>query len=54
VARIVKYGGDDSTVAFNFRNKFTTVWDDPVLMHDWRYKVAYPAAGQEGLLVDID
>jgi beta-lactamase superfamily II metal-dependent hydrolase len=54
VARVIRYGGPDPTLAFNYRSKQNGVWDDPSLMERFGYDVRYPADGQAGLAVDLD
>lgn len=50
LARILKFGGADKTVAFNYRSKFTDVWDQPALKAKYRYRAIYPDKKSNGTL----
>jgi beta-lactamase superfamily II metal-dependent hydrolase len=53
VARIIVEGGADPTLFFNYRTPVNAVWDDPSLMREFGYKVAYPAGDAPGLIVSL-
>jgi len=53
IARILKYGKRGSTpteLVFNYRTKFTKVWEAASLKTKWRYTTSYPAKGQQGIV----
>ena len=52
IARVIKHGGADPTMHFNYRTKFTGVWDDPELQQEFGYEATY---GEEagGLVVTL-
>ena len=53
IARILKYGksGNRPTqLVFNFKTKFTSVWDSAALKQKWSYTTTFPASGQNGLI----
>lgn len=41
------------TLHFNYRTRFTELWDDPALRKQHRYKTRYPKKGTEGLVFDL-
>jgi len=43
MARIIKYGGDNPTIVFNYRSEETEVWDNEQWQNDHGYSVIYPA-----------
>lgn len=49
VARVIKYGGDNPTLAFNYRSNYTGVWDSETLMGKYHYAVQFPKEGSAGL-----
>ena len=53
VARVLKYGGEAPQLYFNYRQVYNRIWNDQGLMDQYGYCVRYPAAGQEGLVVDL-
>ena len=53
VARILKFGksGNRPTqLVFNFKTKFTSVWDSAALKQKWNYATTFPASGKSGLV----
>jgi hypothetical protein len=50
LARILKSGGADKTLAFNYRSKFTEIWDQPALKTRYRYRTIYPDRKSNGTL----
>lgn len=50
VSRILKYGAPQ-TIAFNYRSKFTTIWDEPQLKNQYGYQAVYPTTKENGTLV---
>jgi hypothetical protein len=53
VARVIRYGGPDPTLAFNYRSEQNRVWDDSSLLKRYGYEVRYPDDGQAGLAIDL-
>jgi hypothetical protein len=53
VARVIRYGGPDPTLCFNYRSEPNQRWDDSALQERYSYRVRYPAAGQAGLVIDL-
>ena len=53
VARVIRHGGPQPTLCFNYRSEFNQRWDDPALQERYGYRVRYPAAGDTGLVVDL-
>jgi beta-lactamase superfamily II metal-dependent hydrolase len=51
LARILKFGTPNATIAFNYRSKFTDVWDAPALKTKYHYTTIYPAKKSNGTLV---
>jgi hypothetical protein len=44
---------DPIHLVFNYRTKFNDRWDRPDLRTAWNYTATYPAAGAEGILVEV-
>jgi hypothetical protein len=53
VARVIRYGGPNPTLAFNYRSEQSLVWDDSSLLQGYGYEVLYPEDGQAGLAIDL-
>ncbi|HET7928544.1 MAG TPA: MBL fold metallo-hydrolase [Actinomycetota bacterium] len=41
------------TLCFNYASPYTTVWDDETVKKHLEYEVEYPAAGREGLVLEL-
>jgi hypothetical protein len=41
VARVVKYGGCDAQIIFNYRSKITQIWDEAGLKKHYGFSVGY-------------
>jgi hypothetical protein len=52
IARIV-HGVRGATVYFNYRTPRNEVWDEPALRAAHGYEAVYPAAGAEGLVLEL-
>lgn len=48
ISRIIKYGGPDKHLWFNYRSDETQLWDVPSWREEWDYTPHYPAAGAQG------
>ncbi len=53
VARVIKYGGVEPILAFNYRTPYTLLYDQPLLISQYGYSLCYPPAGEEGLTLDL-
>ena len=53
VARIIKYGGKQPTVHFNYRSRYNDVWAGPDLQEKYSYVADFPAADATGLAVSL-
>ncbi len=42
IARILKFGGDDKQLLFNYESDFSTIWSAPTLRNKFRYEAIYP------------
>ncbi|MBW1799850.1 MAG: hypothetical protein JRJ85_03890 [Deltaproteobacteria bacterium] len=50
MARLMKYGTDDSTLSFNYKTDRTSIWEEVHWQRDYKYKTNYPPQGQDGYL----
>lgn len=50
VARLLKFGGKEKTLSFNYRSKFTTVWNNPEWKTRYGYRTVYCDAKSNGTL----
>jgi len=50
IARIVKFGGQSVTLFFNYRSKYSQVWDNPSWKQKYGYQVVYPPRAMTGTL----
>jgi len=53
VARIVKYGGPQPQLYFNYDSELTKRWDNPALMARYRYSVAIRRKSEASLDIDL-
>ena len=54
VARVIKSAGGERHLFFNYRSKFSEIWDDVGMRAAFNYSTAYPeAAGPGHLIVDL-
>jgi beta-lactamase superfamily II metal-dependent hydrolase len=53
VARVVKFGGPNHQLLFNYLTTQNAIWDDCSLKHDYGYQTRYPVRGQEGLRLEL-
>ena len=52
VARVIRYGGDDVKLHFNYRSDETRIWDDDLLREAYGYSTAYPDDPAAGLILE--
>jgi beta-lactamase superfamily II metal-dependent hydrolase len=50
IARILKFGGREKTLYFNYDTKFTSPWKSAAFQTKYGYEAVYPAAGSAGTL----
>lgn len=53
IARVITHGASRTHLCFNYRTKYTSVWDDAALKREFRYDTTYPTDGQSGLAVHV-
>lgn len=53
VARVIQYGGEEPELIFNYRTEHNEIWDDVILQGMYPYRAVYPAAGEEGISIDL-
>ena len=56
MARIIKYGGDEKRIYFNYKSHLNDVWGDEALQavhKQYRYSTEYPPATQPGIVVPL-
>ncbi len=52
VARVIKWGGPQADLAFNYRTRFNDVWAGRPLQQQFGYQASYPAADTAGAVLD--
>lgn len=50
IARIIKFGGVKTTLAFNYQTQYNLLYRNPVWMQQFNYAVQFPAKGKNGTL----
>lgn len=50
IARLLKFGGKQKTLSFNYRSKFTSVWDNPAWKRLYGYDTVYSDKKSNGTL----
>ena len=53
VARVIEFSSGERTLAFNYRNVHTELWDEKALRDRHGYRTCYPPAGAPGLSIDL-
>ena len=53
VARVIKYGGEEPRLVFNYLTDHNRMWDDPGLMDQYGYSVQYPEDQLAGIEVSL-
>ena len=55
MSRLIKYGGPDKHIWFNYSSTETLIWDVPSWKQDWDYTLHYPADSADGYqVVDLE
>ena len=52
VARVIKWGGAQPELSFNYRTKYNDIWDGKPLREQHGYTVSYPAPDAEGIVLE--
>ena len=52
VARVIKWGGAQATLMFNYRTRFNDAWDSALLRQRHGYTATYPATESEGIALE--
>jgi hypothetical protein len=56
IARILKYGGKEKTIYFNYKNRMNDVWGDKLLESlraKYGYSTVYPPGDRPGIIIDV-
>jgi hypothetical protein len=53
IARVIRFGGSEPELLFNYTTRFTTEWNKPEVMEQRPYHVQYPAGNERGFVIDI-
>jgi hypothetical protein len=53
IARIIKYGGPNPELYFNYRSRYNEVWGQPELQEKYGYRAFYPDAAKPGMRVSL-
>lgn len=53
IARVLKFGGGEKTLYFNYESDFTAVWNDEALQRKYGYRVEYPLDESGTLLASL-
>lgn len=53
IARLLKFGGPDKTLYFNYDTDFTRLWDDTNLQQQFDYLTEYPPGSSGTLIVGV-
>jgi len=53
VARVIKFGGREPELVFNYRTDYNLVWEDRRLMESHGYSVSYPGAADAGQTIEL-
>lgn len=54
MARVIKYGGPNPGLYFNYLSKYNQIWANTSLQKDNGYSASYPAASGEGMVVRLE
>ena len=54
IARIIKYGGPNPRIYFNYHSKFNKIWSNPTLRNDYGYSVDYPMNTDDSLVLNLE
>jgi hypothetical protein len=52
VARVIKYGGPEPELHFNYRSDETGIWDDRVLRDGYGFTTCYPGTAGDGIVLE--
>lgn len=51
IARVIKFGGRGATICFNYRSKYTEIWDNAAWKSQYGYETCYPTNSVNGTLI---
>ena len=52
VARVIKFGGPQPELRFNYRTDYNSVWDSKPLRDEYGYTTVFPAPGEDGMALE--
>ncbi len=52
VARVIKFGGPQPELRFNYRTSYNTVWDSKPLRDAYGYTTVFPPPGEDGMALE--
>lgn len=53
MSRLIKLGGPDVHLIFNYKTDRNEIWDTPTLKTDHNYTTTYPNDGEEGIEIEV-
>lgn len=53
VARVIKFGGPEPELIFNYRTDVNLIWEQRRLIERYNYSVSYPKVGEAGQTIDL-
>ena len=53
VARVIKWGGAQSEITFNYRTKYNDMWESKLLREKHGYTTVFPASDKEGVMIAL-
>jgi beta-lactamase superfamily II metal-dependent hydrolase len=53
IGRVIRYGGDNPRLHFNYESSLNAVWKEAALQRDFKYEAVYPQAKEQGLVVRL-
>jgi beta-lactamase superfamily II metal-dependent hydrolase len=54
VARVIKWGGVEPRLVFNYRSKYNSIWDSKPLRDQHGYTARFPDSGSGGVMLEWD
>ncbi len=53
MARVIRFGGPEPELIFNYRTEFNQPWDNQQLEKKYNYRVQFPEGGAAGIVVEL-
>ena len=53
VARVIKFGGQNPELIFNYRTEFNSIWDKPHMAKQYGYTVAFSPTNKTGQTIEL-